>query len=76
MPPASSAWTSGVRNHRDQHDHRHALTQVRRFDEAITAFPRAGDICRELGNRHDEGAVWNNLGDALADARRFDEGAR
>jgi tetratricopeptide (TPR) repeat protein len=53
-----------------------ALWEVRRFDEAITAHTQAGDIYRELGDRHGEGRTWNNFGLALQAVRRFDEAWR
>ncbi|MEV4052718.1 tetratricopeptide repeat protein [Amycolatopsis sp. NPDC049688] len=50
-----------------------ALQEVRRFDDAITAYEQARDLYQELGDRHGEGAAWNNLGIALQQVRRFDD---
>ncbi|MFI0418615.1 ATP-binding protein [Spongiactinospora sp. 9N601] len=50
-----------------------ALRQVRRFEEAITAYEHAATIFRETGDRHGEGQALNNLGIALRQVRRFDE---
>jgi tetratricopeptide (TPR) repeat protein len=50
-----------------------ALRQVRRFEEAITAHQRAGELFRETGDRHGEAMAWNNLGLALRQVRRFEE---
>ena len=42
-----------------------ALREVRRFEEAITAYQDAAAIYRETGDRHGEGMALNNLGLAL-----------
>ena len=50
-----------------------ALGKVRRFEEAVAAHERAGDLYRELGDRRGEAMVWNNLGVVLQQLRRFEE---
>jgi len=50
-----------------------ALGKVRRFEEAVAAHERAGDLYRELGDRRGEAMVWNNLGVVLRELRRFEE---
>ena len=50
-----------------------ALTQVRRFAEAITTHQNAVAIFRETGDRYREGMAWDNLGLALHGAGRFAE---
>ncbi|MFM9632565.1 MULTISPECIES: tetratricopeptide repeat protein [Streptomyces] len=50
-----------------------ALRQVRRFNDAITAYTQAADIFRELDDRHGEGATLNNLGNGLQHVRRFND---
>ncbi len=47
--------------------------QVRRFDEAITVHRHAGDLFRQIGDRHGEAQAWTNLGNALGEVERFDE---
>ena len=50
-----------------------ALREMRRFEEAITAYQDAAAIFRETGDRHGEGMALNNLGIALREAGRFEE---
>ena len=45
----------------------------RHFTDWITITTNARDILGQLGDRHGEGAAWNNLGLALQRVRRFDE---
>ncbi|MEU4567316.1 tetratricopeptide repeat protein [Micromonospora sp. NPDC023956] len=45
----------------------------RHFTDWITIGTVTRDICRQSGDRHGEGAAWNNLGSALRQVRRFDE---
>ena len=47
--------------------------EVRRFEEAITAYQDAAAIFRETGDRHREGMALSNLGLALREVRRFEE---
>ena len=46
-----------------------ALLEVRRFDEAITAYQQDLDIGRETGDRHGEGIALNKLGNAKRQAQ-------
>ena len=62
-PLAAASWTT-LGN---------ALQRVRRFEEAITAHERAGEIYRETGDRHGEGMAATNLGNALQQVGRFEE---
>lgn len=54
--------------------HRRTRTGHRLGDAALrAAHQQAGDIYREVGDRHGEGTAWGNLGIALQEVRRFDE---
>jgi tetratricopeptide (TPR) repeat protein len=50
-----------------------ALTQARRFEEAVKAHQEAAEILRESGNQRGEGKVLDNLAMALRELKRFDE---
>jgi tetratricopeptide (TPR) repeat protein len=50
-----------------------AFQEVQRFDEAITAYTAAVDICRESGRRDHESIALNNLDRALRAVWRLDE---
>ncbi|MER5212535.1 tetratricopeptide repeat protein [Streptomyces sp. NPDC002838] len=49
------------------------LDYRRSFDDLITVSSTALNVFRELGDRHSEGQVLDNLGNALWQVRRFDE---
>ncbi len=50
-----------------------ALSEVRRFGEAITAFQDAAAIYRQTRDRHGEAVALANLGSTLLEVRRFDQ---
>jgi tetratricopeptide (TPR) repeat protein len=50
-----------------------ALSEARRFEEAITAHQEAAAIFRETKDKHSEGLALNNLGLAFREARQFED---
>ncbi|WP_233570859.1 tetratricopeptide repeat protein [Nocardiopsis sp. Huas11] len=50
-----------------------ALTEMRRFKEAIEAHTRACELYQQVCDVHGEAMAWGNLGVVLAEVRRFKE---
>ena len=50
-----------------------ALSGLRRYEEALTAYEQAVAVFREVGDRHAEAESSTNLGVALSGLRRYEE---